>query len=346
MSSQKAVRWLPIWFVVLAIVLACGSSSTPKLVATDPADKATTAPTAPEAATAAPTVEDRAATATPAGVQTYAVGDVVSVGYNVLVVLGWSIVPGTDFVKPETGNQFVAVDVLIVNQGEKAASISSLAQTSLKDATAQKYTVDFSATTALSGSSIDGELAPGERVRGKVGFQVPEQVQGLQFVFNASLFSTGKVVVDLGAKPAVVDPPANLAGETTQTTYKIGEAIQIGDLMLTVNKISSPAGNEFTKPAADHKFLVVDVTIENKGAKAAAISTLLQMWVKNAGGQKYTLDLMATTAAKGATPDGELAAGEKVRGQVGYQVPTNATGLVFVFDGDVFGAGKVFVAVE
>lgn len=346
MSSQKAVRWLPIWLLVLAVVLACGSSSTPKLVATAPVDKATAAPVAPEQSTAAPTVEDQAATATPAGAKTYAVGDVVSVGDSVLVVLGWSIVPSTDFVKPDAGNQFVAVDMLLVNQGKKSASISSLLQMSLRDGTAQKYTVDFSATTALSGTSVDGELAPGERVRGKAGFQVPERVQGLQFVFDASLFSTGKVVVDLGAKPIAVDPPANLAGETTQTTYSVGQAVRIGDLVLTVNKISSPAGDEFTKPAAEHKFLVVDVTIENKGAKAAAISTVLQMWVKDAGGQKYTVDLMATTAAKGATPDGELAAGEKVRGQVGYQVPTKATGLVFVFDGDVFGAGKVMVGLE
>ena len=43
------------------------------------------------------------------------------------------------------------------------------------------------------------------------------------------------------------------------------------------------------------------------------------------------------------TPEGELAPGGTLRGQVGFQVPADATGLVFVFDGDFFGAGKVFV---
>ena len=50
---------------------------------------------------------------------------------------------------------------------------------------------------------------------------------------------------------------------------------------------------------------------------------------------------MATSDA-GTTPEGEIAAGETIRGQVGYQVPETAGGFVFVFDADVWGLGKVF----
>jgi hypothetical protein len=45
-----------------------------------------------------------------------------------------------------------------------------------------------------------------------------------------------------------------------------------------------------------------------------------------------------------SSPEGEIGPGERLRGSVGSQVPADATGLMFVFDGDVFGVGKVFVA--
>ena len=105
-----------------------------------------------------------------------------------------------------------------------------------------------------------------------------------------------------------------------------------------------PAGDQFNQPNAGFKFLVVDITIENLSATAISVSTLLQMSVKDSSSQKYDVDLMASVASGGTTPDGELAPGEKLRGQVGFQVPANATGLVFVFDADVWGSGKVFIA--
>lgn len=285
-------------------------------------------------------------TNTPAGPQAYKVGDIVNIGDNVLVVLGWQEVKGDQFAKPEAGKKFVAIDALIVNKSKSAASISTLMQMSLKDSTGQKYNLDLMATTATKGGSLDGEIAPGERVRGKVGFQIPENVQGLQFVFDASLFGTGKVIVDLGASPMAVEPPAELAGETKQPTFKIGDIANIGAFALTVNGVTTPAGDQFSKPNAGNKFVVVDVTLENKGTKSENVSSMLQMSLKDSAGTQYKVDLMAVVASKGTSPDGELAVGEKLRGQVGFQVPENATGLVFVFDASIFGSGKILVTLQ
>jgi hypothetical protein len=319
--------------VLLLVSLACGSSTSPSLVATSapPADSGSQ----PEQPTQAPA---------PVVQQNFKVGDVVSIGDNVLVVLGWENVPASDFSAPEAGKKFVAVELLIVNKSQSAMSVSTLLLMSMKDDTGQKYDVDFMASTAIGGGSVDGELAAGEKVRGKVGFQIAENAQGLQFVFDDSVFGTGKIFVDLGAEPVKVEPPAELAGETAQQTYNIGDVIAMGTTNITVNEVLYPAGDDFNKPNEGFKFLVVDVTIENLSATAISVSTLLQMSVKDSSSQKYDVDLMASVASGGTTPDGELAPGEKLRGQVGFQVPVNATGLVFVFDADVWGSGKVFVA--
>lgn len=319
--------------VLLLVSLACGSSASPTLVATSapPVDSGSQSEQPTQASTAVTQ-------------QNYKVGDVVSIGDHVLVVLGWENVQPNDFSKPDAGKKFVAVELLIVNNSQSSMSVSTLLQMSMKDDTGQKYDVDFMASTAISGASVDGELAPGEKVRGKVGFQIAENAQGLQFVFDASVFGSGKVFVDLGAEPVTVEPPANIAGETSQQTYNVGDVIAMGTTNLTVNEVLYPAGDDFNKPNAGYKFLVVDITIENTGATAISVSTLLQMSVKDASGQKFDVDLMASVASGGTSPDGEIAPGEKLRGQVGFQVPENATGLVFVFDADVWGSGKVFVA--
>lgn len=332
-SKRNFVPFLAL-AVLLLVSLACGSTTSPSLVATS----------APPVDSGSQPQEQPTQAPAPVTQQNYKVGDVVSIGDHVLVVLGWENIQPSDFSKPDAGKKFVAVELLIVNNSQSAMSVSTLLQMSMKDDTGQKYDVDFMASTAIGGASVDGELAPGEKVRGKVGFQVAENATGLQFVFDASVFGSGKVFVDLGAEPVTIEPPASIAGETSQQTYNIGDVIAMGTTNITVNEVLYPAGDQFNKPNAGFKFLVVDITIENTSATAISVSTLLQMSVKDSGGQKFDVDLMASVASGGSSPDGEIAPGEKLRGQVGFQVPENATGLVFVFDADVWGSGKVFVA--
>lgn len=335
------------------LVIACGSGAA--VAPTKIAEVATAAPAAtsalaaenaaaPAATAAEAPMAAPEATSASAGPQSYKIGDVIAIKDLNLVVLGWERLKGGQFSKPEDGKQFVAVDLILVNKGNSAASISSLAQMALKDAEDQKYQVDFLANTAAGASPPEGELAPGEKIRGKVGFQVPKSASGLTFVFDADIFGSGKLFVSLGDEPVALDPPAALAGETAQQTYKVGDVVQIGDLVLTVNEVTAPKGDKFNKPKDGQRFVVVDLTIQNKSDKEAALSSLLQMALKDAGGQKYTVDLGAMMAAGGSMPDGKLAAGEKLRGKVAFQVPVDAKDLVFVFDANVFGAGKVFVA--
>lgn len=334
-QNMKKVVPLIALAVLLLVSLACGANATPALVSTS-APPASSDNTDPE-----PTATTQAAA--PTSPQNYNVGNVISIGDHNLVVVGWKDVPGNDFSKPDAGKKFIAVDLIIVNKSQTATTISTLLQMSLKDDTGQKYDVDFMASPLIGSGSLDGELAPGEKVRSKVGYQIPENAQGLQFVFDADVWSSGKVFVDLGTEPVTVEPPASIEGETSQQTYNVGDVIQIGTVTLTVNGVSNPAGDQFNKPNAGNKFLIVDLTIENKGASAISISTLLQMSLKDPSGQKYNDDFSASMASGGGSPDGEIVPGEKLRGQVGFQVPENVTGLVFVFDADLSGSGKVFI---
>lgn len=102
--------------VFLLISLACGQNATPEKVGNveetkpeqpaqaaapteAPAQPAEAAPTDPPAQPTEPPPTDPP----PVEEQTFNVGDIVSIGDSVLVVLGWEDVPGNDFSKPDEG---------------------------------------------------------------------------------------------------------------------------------------------------------------------------------------------------------------------------------------------------
>ena len=276
----------------------------------------------------------------------YKVGDIISINNTILVVLGWDQPPGGDFNPPDEGKKYLAVDVMLANQGENSFNISPVFQMTLKDPSGQKYNVNGKANIASGSNTPNGELNPGEVIRGKIGFHVPEDLVNFIFVYEANLIGLGEVSVNLGSTPVSMDPPTDLNLAQQQTIYQIGDLIDISNLAIQVLQVSYPAGNEIVKPKEDYKFVAVDVTIENRGETTQEISSIVQMYLKDSTGQKYTFHLGAQSVIDSGLPDDELQKGEKIRGQIGYQVPEDIQGLVFVFDVEIFGFGKVFIALE
>ena len=223
-------------------------------------------------------------------------------------------------------------------------SVSTLLQMNLKDSTGQNYDASYMATLGLGGCGLDGQLVPGEVLRGYAGFEIPEDVQGFEFAFDASYWGLEKIFIDLGSEPQKVDAPASLGGEINQQIYKIGDVITMGTTTLTVGGIEFSQGQEYSEPAEGYEFLVVDLTLENKGSQAITVSSLMQMAVKDADHYQYSVDLFASMLLGQGSPDGEIAAGEKLRGQVGFQVPKDATKLMFVFDAGE--EGRFFITLQ
>jgi hypothetical protein len=272
------------------------------------------------------------------------VGDLISIQDTLLIVLGWDQPKGGDFNPPAEGKKYLAVDLLLANQGQKSFSISPVLQMTLKDATGRKYNISAKANAATESNPPNGELNPGEVIRGTVGFQVPENGTDFLFVYEANLFGFGEVSVDLGPAPVSLEPPEDLGLVPEQEVFQIGDVVEISDLHIQVVGVTQPAGTNLIKPKGGWKFVIVDVLVENKSQKIREISSALQMYLKDASGRKYTFHLGAQTLADAGLPDDELQPGEKVRGQIGFQVPETAQELTFVFDAEVVGFGKAFIA--
>lgn len=276
----------------------------------------------------------------------YEVGDIISIDNAVLVVLGWDQPPGGDFNPPDEGKKYLVVDLMIANQGERSFNSSPIFQMTLKDSSGQKYNINRKANIASGSNPPNGEVNPGEVIRGKVGFHIPENLTNFIFVYEANLIGIGEVSVNLGSTPVAMDPPLDLNLAHRQEIFTVGEQIEISGLVIQVLGVSYPSGTDLVKPKEGYKFASVDVQVENQGEAVQEITSIVQMYLKDNTGEKYTFHLGAQSIIDSGLPDDELQPGERIRGQIGFQVPVNSVGLIFVFDAEVFGFGKVFIDLE
>ena len=69
------------------------------------------------------------------------------------------------------------------------------------------------------------------------------------------------------------------------------------------------------------------------------------MELQDADAFRYSMDLSASGASDIATPDGEIAPGGALRGELGYQIPIDATGLIWKFSGNFFRLGEAIFTI-
>ena len=143
-----------------------------------------------------------------------------------------------------------------------------------------------------------------------------------------------------------MDPPPDLNLAHRQKIFTVGEQIEISGLVIQILGVSYPSGTDLVKPKEGYKFISVDVQVENQGESVQEITSIVQMYLKDNTGEKYTFHLGAQSIIDRGLPDGELQPGERIRGQIGFQVPADSEGLIFVFDAEVFGFGKIFIALD
>ena len=127
-------------------------------------------------------------------------------------------------------------------------------------------------------------------------------------------------------------------------TGTISETVTSGSLAIMINKVITPEVDPKSGPAAGYRFIVLDLGIQNTGKVAAQITVAREIILKDNTDQIYKVSAKATAAVLGVTPDVTLAPDERIRAQVGFEVPISAEGLVFTFLADRFAGGKIFIS--
>lgn len=142
--------------------------------------------------------------------------------------------------------------------------------------------------------------------------------------------SQAKIVEELAKRESGAGTVRKFEGSQTGATFKgtqsgvssgsAGETIRFGDLKLTFNSSRTSNGMDYFRPEED-QYVIVDMTIENLGSEEANISSLLHFTLKDAESYAYTDAIFVDT--KG-TLNGSIAPGDRLRGEIGFDVPKSA----------------------
>lgn len=138
-------------------------------------------------------------------------------------------------------------------------------------------------------------------------------------------------------QPAQTQPTAAPTQPSSNTggTHKIGDLVTLDGWQITVNNVKTSSGDEFNQPKPGDTFLLIDITAVNQTSQSQSFSSLLSFTLKDSTGQKYdeTIDTNAPSS-----PDGNVAAGGKIRGTIAYDVPQTQHTFELDFTPDITSA--------
>ncbi|RDI40047.1 DUF4352 domain-containing protein [Falsibacillus pallidus] len=147
---------------------------------------------------------------------------------------------------------------------------------------------------------------------------------------------------DSSNAPAKVDGSTGSAKkEKAQTTFKLGDTIQLGDHKVTVTKLEKSAGGEFETPKGGNEFVIVHLTIENGGKDQISYNPY-DFQLKNSQGNIVDPGFI-TIDQDTALESGELAAGGKVQGTISFEAPQNDSDLDLIFTPSFWSDKKITI---
>lgn len=113
-------------------------------------------------------------------------------------------------------------------------------------------------------------------------------------------------------------------------TFKVGDTFSVDDLQLTINNLADVEPNEFIKPKDGNKFIVVNITFENKGTRDKFVNST-DFKVLGPDGTQYSFSGEAAVASNMEFKIESLMPGAKVTGSAFFEIPKDQTGFKMYF---------------
>lgn len=107
------------------------------------------------------------------------------------------------------------------------------------------------------------------------------------------------------------------------TTFTIGDTAELNDVQVTMVDYEESTGSDFNKPADGNVFVLVKFEIANNSDAELTISSIMSF---DAYADDYSLNYSLGAIMEkpdNSQLDGTIAAGKKMNGWIGYEVPTD-----------------------
>lgn len=169
--------------IVLAVIaaIAGGGEDTPKKVDNNTSEEQQNAETDPQE--------------TPSDEETvFGVGETAEMNDVQVTLLGYEESSGSEYNTPAEGNVFLLANFEIVNNSDQELNISSMMSF---EAYADDYALNYSLNAVLEkadANQLDGTIAPGKKMNGVIGYEVPADWSEMEIHFVDNVWSSNKFI--------------------------------------------------------------------------------------------------------------------------------------------------------
>ena len=129
-----------------------------------------------------------------------------------------------------------------------------------------------------------------------------------------------------------------------QKEFAVGDVVSLKDIEVTFVSCTETNGKDYYAPNSGNVFLFCEFSIDNKSSKDIAVSSVMsfEAYVDD---YATNMSITATVAADKGQLDGAVAAGKKMSGVIGYEVPADWKTLEIRFTPDFWsGSDITFIA--
>ena len=148
-----------------------------------------------------------------------------------------------------------------------------------------------------------------------------------------------------GLEKAVDEIGNALDNSKTETLeYNQGDAATLGDSVIKVTKVERSQGNDWDKPKSGKEFVIITVSIENKGSGKLSYNPY-DFKLQNSQGQQESI-AFTTTNNDTALSSGELVAGGKVSGTIAFETTKGDKGLSLIYSDSILSSKELKIKLK
>ncbi len=148
-----------------------------------------------------------------------------------------------------------------------------------------------------------------------------------------------------GLEKAVDEVSNALDNSKTETLeYNQGDVATLGDSTVKVTKVEKSQGNDWDKPKSGKEFVIITVSIENKGKNKLSYNPY-DFKLQNSQGQQESITF-TTINSDTSLSSGELVAGGKVSGTIAFETTKGDKGLSLIYSDSILSSKELKIKLK
>jgi hypothetical protein len=149
------------------------------------------------------------------------------------------------------------------------------------------------------------------------------------------------MVATSGSKKSTAPSGTANTPAAPSATHKIGDTATTSGWQVTVYGAQDPwsSGNQFETPTAGPRFVSVDGQVRNTKGTQQVFSSVASFKLLDSASRSFNGTIVSVQPGP---PEGQVPAGQAVRGFVTFDVPSTSTGLTLLIQGSFTAAGSRF----